>query len=291
MHVLSYTNTYNLGDEIQSLAAIHTLKKLGINHAGFVDIRNPEAPKGTNLLINGFVPDNSLEMKAKGINLIFNNLHIHSQDQDILSKRIEILRGYQPIGCRDKPTTDLLNESGIESFFNYCLTLTFDRRKKEPINGKIFINDIYKYINLPLRFRRQKIYRTIHAIHCTDSFTIRMQKAQKTLDLYRDEAKLVITSRLHCALPCIAMGVPVILLAKHDNHRLGLAAEFIPIYGMNVQQGYLSFGSKIKWLLSHYVESSLYYNHKIDWDPQPLDIEHIKEKILATTKEQINRFT
>lgn len=69
--VLSYERTLNIGDEIQSIAAIHTLKKLGIKHDGFIDRDNPQGAKGSNLLVNGFIPDNSLEMKAKGINLIF----------------------------------------------------------------------------------------------------------------------------------------------------------------------------------------------------------------------------
>ncbi|WP_264821067.1 polysaccharide pyruvyl transferase family protein [Acinetobacter schindleri] len=30
-------------------------------------------------------------------------------------------------------------------------------------------------------------------------------------------AKLVITSRIHCALPCLAMGTPVIYINGFDN--------------------------------------------------------------------------
>ena len=44
-------------------------------------------------------------------------------------------------------------------------------------------------------------------------------------------AELVITSRLHCALPCIAFGTPVILLThKKDLERYQPAAEHIKVH-------------------------------------------------------------
>ena len=32
------------------------------------------------------------------------------------------------------------------------------------------------------------------------------------------DARLVVTSRIHCALPCLAMGVPVIFINAFDSH-------------------------------------------------------------------------
>ncbi len=49
------------------------------------------------------------------------------------------------------------------------------------------------------------------------SFSMRMRRAQELLDQY-GRAKLVITSRLHCALPCLALGTPV-LLVRPNAHR------------------------------------------------------------------------
>jgi exopolysaccharide biosynthesis predicted pyruvyltransferase EpsI len=41
----------------------------------------------------------------------------------------------------------------------------------------------------------------------------KFQKAEALLEKYA-QAKLVITSRLHCALPCIALGTPIIFIPK-----------------------------------------------------------------------------
>ena len=41
-----------------------------------------------------------------------------------------------------------------------------------------------------------------------------MKLAQQVLNQYA-KAKLVITSRLHCALPCLALGTPVVLLKRN----------------------------------------------------------------------------
>ena len=44
-----------------------------------------------------------------------------------------------------------------------------------------------------------------------DSFESRMQHAEERLKRYQ-AAKLVITTRLHCCMPCLALGTPVLLL-------------------------------------------------------------------------------
>ena len=46
----------------------------------------------------------------------------------------------------------------------------------------------------------------------------RFIQARGLLETYAN-AGLVITSRLHCALPCIAMGTPVVFVGAYDNSR------------------------------------------------------------------------
>src|SRR5690606_10070852 len=43
----------------------------------------------------------------------------------------------------------------------------------------------------------------------------RAEEAQKLLDVY-SQASLVITSRIHCALPCVALGTPVIFVDPYS---------------------------------------------------------------------------
>ena len=80
--------------------------------------------------------------------------------------------------------------------------------------------------------------------------------------MYRTEARLVITSRLHCALPCTAMGIPVIVGRDMNEHRFA---------GMDK-------------LLNYYNEDEF---DQIDFNPQPVDIEWLKEKVLALAEKMI----
>ena len=122
--------------------------------------------------------------------------------------------------------------------------------------------------------RQVSVHGVEHVSH-HDDITVspkdRMKKARDLLELYRDKARLVITSRLHCALPCAAMGIPVImiLISSQELNRLRLAEEVIPVYRWN----------QLIW--------NIYLKHQVDWDPPVLDIEDIKERIISNTHEQI----
>lgn len=71
----------------------------------------------------------------------------------------------------------------------------------------------------------------------------------------RDEATLVITSRLHCAVPCIAMGIPVILVKNSFDERFSWVDKYIPFYTPDKYKD-------------------------IDWSPTILNIEDQKQMIL-----------
>ncbi|PIP87352.1 hypothetical protein COW81_00735 [Candidatus Campbellbacteria bacterium CG22_combo_CG10-13_8_21_14_all_36_13] len=58
------------------------------------------------------------------------------------------------------------------------------------------------------------------------SNNFKFNKASEVLDLYKN-ASLVITSRLHCALPCVAFGTPVIFLSRNiENVRFKEYMEY-----------------------------------------------------------------
>ena len=58
----------------------------------------------------------------------------------------------------------------------------------------------------------------------------RFQRAEHLLSRY-EMAKLVITSRLHCALPCVAMGTPVVFLHNNpQDPRMGAVDRYLKVY-------------------------------------------------------------
>jgi len=88
--------------------------------------------------------------------------------------------------------------------------------------------------------------------------------AQKRLDEYA-QAKLVITSRIHCALPCLAFGTPVIFI--HQN----LADP--------------RFSGLLEYLHHYSVSNILTGNTIVDWENiqhNPRDISILREKLKDT---------
>src|SRR5690606_7942285 len=167
-------------------------------------------------------------------------------------KGIEYLKKHEPIGCRDQFTADTLNEKGIKAYFTGCLTLTLDsyKVKDSERNDKIYIVDpLYSYPRPEKVFYNTK--QTVKNIINGKAFQLgkknkhlknfiseevlrkaeyiiqelpsniytdaqKFQMAENLLNKYA-RAKLVITSRIHCALPCLALGTPVIFVNGFDS--------------------------------------------------------------------------
>ena len=50
------------------------------------------------------------------------------------------------------------------------------------------------------------------------------------LEMYKNKAKLVVTTKLHCAIPCLGMGIPVILTLENIDYRFSWVEKLLPIY-------------------------------------------------------------
>ncbi len=256
--LLGYSESYNLGDEVQSIAA-----KQYLPHVDFLINRNTgsqlELSKSkTNQIIkkiktiyNGWFDGQYCQFPPPSIiDPLFISFHInetdHSKDPSYkvlnnnklpfksLSSHINYLKSYEPIGCRDFHTMNLLKKQGISAYFSGCLTLTllnrFDHRNDNilVVDSHILCNDLYKKI-IPEHIRKRAIHlsQSVNKIIPHDE---KMKLAQELLDKYA-KAKLVITSRLHTALPCLAFGTPVIFL--HDNLsdvRFSGLSQFLKVY-------------------------------------------------------------
>ena len=128
---------------------------------------------------------------------------------------INNLKKYQPIGCRDMYTFRGLKKYGIDAYFSSCLTTTLDIdysvNDLERTNEIIFIDykfgynkKIDNYIKSLNSYNFSNIVHTTHSFNLNNSQNKRFNIAKELLDKY-SKAKLVITSRLHGALPCLAL--------------------------------------------------------------------------------------
>jgi len=132
-----------------------------------------------------------------------------------LAKNIDYLKKQAPFGCRDYDTLDFFRNHGIEAYFSGCLTLLI----KNPNIGRrhtenIYLVDVKSEFTqiLPLEVQEKAITVT-HNMKDTNMYDslARFTAAYQLMETYAS-AKLVITQRIHCALPCVAMGTPVIFI-------------------------------------------------------------------------------
>lgn len=284
---LKYDYGSNLGDEIQSLAAERFLprvdKKFDRDSLATISDKEPYL-----LIMNGWFSQFPRQSFPPPDNLIpvFFGFHLRTDPGNLhhfLSPPvIDYFKRHEPIGCRDRHTLELLQQRGVNTFLSRCLTLTFPRREKEPEDGKIFLVDV-DGIPLPKEINKNSI-RITHIASYLYGDDLKSLMARRLLDIYRDHAKLVITTRLHCALPCLAMGIPVIFFGDPDDSRIALLREVnVPIYG---------FKRRTRGLYKmHYFRkiAAFLEQGQVNWQPEVPDLEALKADMRQTVTELIRQ--
>jgi hypothetical protein len=230
--LLSHEGTNNLGDEIQSLAAAQFLPRIDQLVRREDLSGDPGGDGPTKLLLNGWFMHRSRRWPPnKKILPLITSFHVSqhrsqrwqmwSPAQVLLAPwNIGYLRNHGPIGARDRATLALLRRHEVESYYSGCLTLTFLARDEAEVGERIVACDLDGELlgTVAKKIRKPPIV-TTHADTTTIHEIDRFRKAIRLLRTYAT-AKSVITTRLHCALPCLAIGTPVLFIASDDEqHR------------------------------------------------------------------------
>ncbi len=212
--------TPNIGDDIQTLAAINFLQKKRVNDYVLVNREELNSYSGEpiNVLMNGwFIHNINHYPPSDKIKPIFISFHIARPK--LIQRNINYFKKYEPIGCRDQATVNLFKEHGIDAYFTGCLTLFFDTHIKKS-NKKYFVdvNTDCDYIpNVKINLKLFKDFETVkHDTfkHGHKDIETRLELAKELLSKY-SSASLVVTTRLHCALPCRSLGTNCIFIHKN----------------------------------------------------------------------------
>lgn len=241
-------STENIGDHIQILAAYQMLKRIGLKPNIHIDRDNEinlapqlaEKKERLPLLINGWFKQNRTEWPPNSaFDPVYLGFHIRLfQCPELVSPAaLDHYRDHEPIGCRDSYTMTLLRHHGIEAYISHCLSLMFPRRLPDPKNQtEIIVASRDERLADTVRELRGPVTSLLHYTGDQD-FERNLQTAQEALARYRDRAKLIVTSLLHCALPAIAMGIPVLVVYpqntdkghKSDRERFSGLETLIPL--------------------------------------------------------------
>jgi hypothetical protein len=132
----------------------------------------------------------------------------------------------------------MLKAHGVEAFVSHCLSLLLERRLPSPeLQTETSVVSRDRQI---VDFVSDKLgpFEFICQYSGSNDFAENMRLASDLLERYRARAKLIVTTQLHCALPAIAMGIPVVVFfppntgAQHssDLERFSSLSQIVPVF-------------------------------------------------------------
>ncbi len=236
--------TYNIGDDIQGLAAEALLPKGSIPiNRDLVSLFSHETKVST--ILNGWymctktiswtrkdikAPEKSWP-PAAAIDPLLISIFFTPKFQSTAfnEEGIAYLKANGPVGARDHFTLKELEKRGIPCYFSGCLTLTMDNpyTEREDVIYAVDIDDTsLAYLKA---HTKAKVLAITHRVPKEIVLNEKQRKAyaEGLLNQYR-KAKAVVTTRLHAALPCLAFETPVLLLQIDDkDHRFDGLKELV----------------------------------------------------------------
>lgn len=258
--IIAYPHSNNLGDCIQSLVIpmLFEGQFAEVDRESLHSYRGEHL----HLVCNGWFMENPDHWPpSDDITPLFISFHINPQARKKLTntRNIAYLKKYEPIGCRDLYTRKLLENHGVRCYFSGCLTLCYrremfpelpdrrhgvllvgalDRLKPALYPGTTLFARLVQLVKYPLRYLKYRaasrrlerklgelgapVRRISQIAGMTD--VRNGDTRQLALELIRQiaSAELVVTSRIHTALPATALQTPVLFLTDglgHINHR------------------------------------------------------------------------
>lgn len=261
----------NIGDYIQAIAAEQFFKHIDVYiERERLDEYNGEPVK---MIMNGwYMHDPKHWPPSSQIIPLFVAFHVNSlvRNNFLSPESLDYLKRYQPIGCRDVDTVELLQNKGLNAYFSGCLTLTlgYKYHSKEKNNKCYFVDPFYILHHNQIKIVFQNIVELVFYYRKIRIISRKMKQIRKFKDLlalvsfYREykkifgeelllnaeyirhedldfhklyptdiskldyakglvnkysQAALVVTSRIHCALPCLGIGTPVIYVENKQQ--------------------------------------------------------------------------
>lgn len=246
----TYGYSTNLGDEIQTLSATQFLPRVDVLiQRDRLHWYRDDPP--VFMIFNGWFTHQPSWPPPDSIVPLFVSFHAEMPELLVDKRFVSYFKRHEPIGCRSLATLEAFRAVGVGAYLSGCLTLTIQPKLKartdqiyavdvdQTLCANLVPRDIQEQLvhvshefppldaNLLTKAKWGSAHLGIRGIHKWEwgrsllrgtgeklnehRHSFRLGRARELLELY-SSAKLVITSRLHCALPCLALGTPVVLL-------------------------------------------------------------------------------
>lgn len=240
--LLIYKDTDNIGDDIQSYAASQFLPHIDyfIDRENMMNFVSDDGKQVKTIMNAWYIHDKYRFDFSPFIYPLFVSMHLKKfpyvdgltiGSTYITNQTQNTLRKYGPVGARDINTKKLLDNLDIPNYFSGCLTLTikkFKNVKKSDYICAVNISD--KELKILKTKTSKKIITINQDIERGSlselSWEERKSKVIELLKLYQG-AEFVVTTKLHCALPCLALETSVLVLYdKYFDDRMKTFKKF-----------------------------------------------------------------
>ncbi|MDD3304268.1 MAG: polysaccharide pyruvyl transferase family protein [Clostridia bacterium] len=285
--LLVWKMTDNIGDDIQSYAAKRFLPKIDyyIDRES-LDTFLPFDKEEVAMIMNGWYLHHKENFPpSEYIIPHLTSMYFSTGDNWTIEKSVyltkygkEYLEKFGPIGVRDFATGERLSQLGIKNYFSGCMTLTLPKFNNVKKGDYICSVDLGEEKNEKLRtYYKDKNQEIIYTAQALDpdknsrlTYEQRFENIEKLLKLYQG-AKAIITTRLHCALPCLALGLPVILI--YNESSFDRLASFKNLMTMMSNEEFMKFDGELN-----------YANHQEEIDKIRKPLIESCEKFIEFTK-------
>lgn len=274
--------TDNFGDDLVTLAAMQHLPR--VDHVLDADALDAGLPALTEddrlvLLAPGLFLRSSAHWPPDGhIAPVCIGVHIPEEDawglplSTLDGAGLDALTACAPIAARDVRTANRLARLNIPHTLTGCLSLTLEHPPVQ--RSGILCCDAPEEVVEALRSFRKDVTAVTHSMsEPSPDFTRRMADAKAMLTRYAS-AEMVFTRRLHCAMACLAVGTPVLLLYHAEYEDI---SRFAPMDSMVRKQPVDDF---LKELARHGMPAP--------WR-NPADVGVIQRTLLSALTEGLHR--
>lgn len=223
-------SSINIGDEIQSIAAWRFLPRVDYYVARDYMKQFDSGGEKVKVILNAWYtwrPDNFPPAECIEPLLVSMHLSEGCRDRLMTPRMREWLVTHGPVGCRDISTERYLEGAGVPAYFSGCLTTTLvpNPDLKRSAGGYVLCVDLPGDVVAAVRERADRpVYEMSKWLTTYVGVLDRFVLAKSVLYAYHN-AHCVVTSNMHTALPCLAFGTPVCLVAP-DDESMGWRSRF-----------------------------------------------------------------
>lgn len=229
------TTANNIGEEVQIISAQQFLPKVDL-YLNKERLNTYNVEEKHKLIINGwFMRNYNRFYMSNNIKPLLISLHITptiSKKFFKEKKNLKFLLENAPVGCRDYHTLGLLEKHNIPAYYSGCLTLTLKKNDKIEKKDYVLLYDVSPKVEEHVKkITSRTVINISPMLNFWNTFEERMKIATLVLKKIQ-QAHVVITTRLHGALPAIALETPVIFIEKTgwntQKERCSVYKDFFP---------------------------------------------------------------